>query len=96
MIRRKLRGVREQIEDLLRRACGELTPDKRIIITVSMLLFFTTLALYMSISSIYRFGKGEGERLHIKQIQLLQLELQQSRHETDSLKQSKEFYDERE
>lgn len=90
----RLGTVGEWLEDRLKQLCGEISPDKRIVVTLVMLLLFAGLSLYMTFSSIYRFGKGEGERLNIRHIERLQLELKDKQQELDSLKQSKEFYDE--
>lgn len=90
----RLGAVEEWLEDRLKKLCGEITPDKRIVVTLVMLLLFAGLSLYMTFSSIYRFGKGEGERLNIRHIERLKLELEDKQSKLDSLKQSKEFYDE--
>ena len=59
-----------------------LSPDKRIIVILTLLLFFSVLSLYFTVSSIYRFGKGAGERMQIRHIERLELELRQ-RQEAD-------------
>ena len=81
-----MKSAAEWLEDHLRRLCGEITPDKRIIVVLSMFLLFTGMSLYFTISSIYRFGKGEGERLQIQRIEMLELELRQKESELDSIK----------
>jgi hypothetical protein len=86
MVRKKVKAIGEWIEDGLRRMCGEITPDKRIIVILTMFLLFTGLSLYFTISSIYRFGRGEGERLQIRHIENLELELRQKQSELDSIK----------
>ena len=65
MAKKRIKAFGEWVEDHLRRACGALSPDKRIIVILTLLLFFSVLSLYFTVSSIYRFGKG-AER---KQIQ---------------------------
>ncbi len=67
-----------------------LSPDKRIIVILTLLLFFSVLSLYFTVSSIYRFGKGAGERMQIRHIERLELELRQ-RQEDDSVKHLKDF-----
>lgn len=67
-----------------------LSPDKRIIVILTLLLFFSVLSLYFTVSSIYRFGKGAGERMQIRHIERLELELRQ-RQEADSVKHLKDF-----
>ncbi len=87
MVRKKIKAFVEWLEDHLRQLCGEITPDKRIIVILTMFLLFTALSLYFTISSIYRFGKGEGERIQIQQIEMLELELRRREHQLDSVKQ---------
>ena len=87
MAKKRIKAFGEWVEDLLRRACGALSPDKRIIVILTLLLF---LSLYFTVSSIYRFGKGAGERMQIRHIERLELELRQ-RQEADSVKHLKDF-----
>ncbi len=88
---KKLNAIGDWIEDGLRRMCGEITPDKRIIVILTMFLGFTGLSLYFTISSIYRFGKGEGKRMQIEHIERLEWELQRKEHQLDSVKQLNDF-----
>ena len=57
---------------------------------LTLLLFFSVLSLYFTVSSIYRFGMGAGERMQIRHIERLELELRQ-RQEADSVKHLKDF-----
>ena len=84
MAKKRIKAFGEWVEDHLRRACGALSPDKRIIVILTLLLFFSVLSLYFTVSSIYRSGKGAGERMR------LELELRQ-RQEADSVKHLKDF-----
>lgn len=77
MAKKRIKAFGEWVEDHLRRACGALSPDKRIIVILTLLLFFSVLSLYFTVSSIYRFGKGAGERMQIRHIERLELELRQ-------------------
>lgn len=86
MVRRKISAFGDWLEDHLRRLCGEITPDKRIIVILTMFLLFTGLSLYFTVSSIYRFGKGQGERIQIQHIEQLELELRQKQSQLDSVK----------
>ena len=61
-----------------------------------MFLLFAALSLYITISSIYRFGKGNGEQLQIEHIEQLRLELREKQSELDSVKQQNNFIYERE
>ena len=90
MAKKRIKAFGEWVEDHLRRACGALSPDKRIIVILTLLLFFSVLSLYFTVSSIYRFGKGVGERMQIRHIERLELELRQ-RQEADSVKHLKDF-----
>ena len=90
MAKKRIKAFGEWVEDHLRRACGALSPDKRIIVSLTLLLFFSVLSLYFTVSSIYRFGKGAGERMQIRHIERLELELRQ-RQEADSVKHLKDF-----
>ena len=90
MAKKRIKAFGEWVEDHLRRACGALSPDKRIIVILTLLLFFSVLSLYFTVSSIYRFGKGAGERMQIRHIERLELELRQ-RQEADSVKHLKDF-----
>lgn len=92
MVRKKIKAFGEWLEYHLRRLCGEITPDKRIVVILAMFLFFTGLSLYFTISSIYRFGKGEGERIQIQHIEKLELELRQKQSQLDSVKQLNDLY----
>ena len=91
MVRKKIKAFGEWLEDHLRRLCGEITPDKRIIVILTMFLLFTGLSLYFTISSIYRFSKGKGERMQIQHIERLELELRQKQSQLDSVKQINDF-----
>lgn len=91
MVRKKIKAFGEWLEDHLRRLCGEITPDKRIIVILTMFLLFTGLSLYFTISSIYHFGKGKGERMQIQHIERLELELRQKQSQLDSVKQINDF-----
>ena len=90
MAKNRIKAFGERVEDRLRRACGALSPDKRVIVILTLLLLFSALSLYFTVSSIYRFGKGAGERMQIRHIERLELELKQQR-EADSVKQLKDF-----
>lgn len=92
MKKKKINAFGDWLEDHLRALCGEITPDKRIIVILTMFLLFAGLSLYFTISSIYRFGKGNGERMQIQHIERLELELQQKQSQLDSVKQINDFY----
>ena len=76
-MRKIIQRVNEWWEDGLRGLLGRLTPDGRVILIVTLFLFFSSLSIYMTVSGIYNFGKKEGERLQIEQIESLKLQQQQ-------------------
>lgn len=82
----------EWLGDRLRYACGSLSKDARILVTIFMVLTLSGLSIYFTISSIYRVGKGNGERVQIQHIERLELELQQKQLQLDSVKQTNEYY----
>ena len=77
--------------DRLRYACGSLSKDARILITIFMVLTLSGLSIYFTISSIYHIGKGNGERMQIQHIEKLELELRQKQSLLDSVKQVNDF-----
>lgn len=81
----------EWVSDRLRYACGSLSKDARILITIFMVLTLSGLSIYFTISSIYHIGKGYGERMQIQHIEKLELELRQKQSLLDSVKQVNDF-----
>lgn len=84
-------NIRDWIEDNLRRLCGEITPDKRVIVVVTMLVLFSGLSIYMTVSSVYNFGKDKGRRLEIERIETLKLEPEIKVQERDSINLLNDF-----
>lgn len=78
--------INEWLEDGLRGILGRLTPDRRIILVITMFLVFGGLSIYMTFSSIYNFGKGKAEKMQIEQIESLKLQLEQQRDSINNLK----------
>lgn len=91
MAKKKRINPLEWISDRLRYACGSLSKDARILITIIMVLTLSGLSIYFTISSIYRVGKGNGERMQIRHIERLELELRQKQSLLDSVKQVNDF-----
>lgn len=77
MIRKIIQRVNEWLEDILRGLLGRMTPDRRMILIVTMLIVFSGLSIYMTVSSIYNLGKDKGEQMQIEQIESLKLQQQQ-------------------
>lgn len=77
MIRKIIQRVNEWLEDRLRSIVRPLSPDARVILIVTMLIVFSGLSIYMTVSSIYNLGKDKGQELQIEQIETLKLQQQQ-------------------
>jgi len=54
MIRKKINEWQDRMDDGLRRMCGRLTPGKQLAVTLTMLLGFSALSIYFTVSGIYR------------------------------------------
>ena len=68
----------------LRRMCGELSPEKRLITILAMCVMFGIGSIYMTVSSIYNIGKRDAEQKYLELEHIKRLELQYS---NDSIKQ---------
>lgn len=88
MIRKIINRVNEWLEDRLRSLVRPLSPDARVIVIVTMLILFSGLSIYMTVSSIYNLGKDKGQELQIEQIETLKLQQQQR----DSINHQNKFY----
>ncbi len=82
MIRKIIQRVNEWLEDILRGLLGRMTPDRRVILIVTMLIVFSGLSIYMTVSSIYNLGKDKGEQMQIEQIESLKLQLEQQQRDS--------------
>lgn len=89
MIRKIINHINEWLEDRLRSLVRPLSPDARVIVIVTMLILFSGLSIYMTVSSIYNFGKDKGRELQIEQIETLKLQLEQQR---DSINNQNKFH----
>ena len=85
MIKKQVNRFRDWIEDGLRRVCGGLSPNVRVITILAFCVIFGSLSIYMTVSSIYHIGKRDAELMHIEHIK--QLELQHSNDSINLLKQ---------
>ncbi|WP_080904052.1 TraL conjugative transposon family protein [Parabacteroides sp. Marseille-P3160] len=88
MIRKIINRINEWLEDRLRSLVRPLSPDARVIVIVTMLIVFSGLSIYMTVSSIYNLGKDKGEKMQIEQIETLKLQQQQR----DSINNQNKFY----
>lgn len=83
--------LNEWFEDMVRGLVGRMTPDRRVILILSMLFVFGGLSIYMSVSSIYNIGKKSGRQLEIERIEAVRLQQEQARR--DSINQLNNHYD---
>ena len=79
MIKKKLIAVRDWMEDSLRSLLGQVTPNGRIIIILTMLFVFRFGSIYMTVYSIYNMGKKSGRQMQIKHIKGVELDYRQDR-----------------
>lgn len=73
MIGRIIVKVQDWADEKLRRLCGRITPDRRVVIILVMFVLFGGLSVYMTVASIYNIGKSDGRELGIEHINRLQL-----------------------
>ena len=72
-LKKWIRYVPDRIDDGLRYLCGRMSPDVRLVCVVAMLTGFGCLSIYMTVSSIYRIGRHEGEQLQMEHIRRMEL-----------------------
>lgn len=87
MLREKILSAREWVEDNLRTFFGKISPERRVLIIITLFLMFAALSLFITFSSIYRFGRGEGMNMQMQHIEVLNMELREKQQKIDSLKQ---------
>lgn len=78
MIRRWIVTIQDWVDDNLRRLCGRITPEKRLIVLLTMFLLFGIASVYIFVSAIYNIGKNEGRQIEIEHIQMLELQKRDS------------------
>ena len=80
--RKWLHYIPDRISDGMRCVCGRLSPDVRLIVVVAMLVGFSALSIYITVSSIYNYitvssiyniGKRRGEQMRIERMRQLEL-----------------------
>lgn len=91
MVKKLFGRINEWLEDGLRGLLGRMTPDRRVILVLTMLLVFGGLSIYMTVSSIYNIGKKSGVQMEVERIETLRL--QQERARKDSINQLNNHYD---
>lgn len=73
MIGKIIVKAQDWADEKLRRLCGRITPDQRVVIILVMFVVFGGLSVYMTVASIYNIGKSDGKQLSIEHINQLQL-----------------------
>lgn len=82
MVKKLFSKINEWLEDALRGLIGRMTPGRRVILILTMLVVFGGLSIYMTVSSIYNFGRDRGERMQIERIEALKLQIEQSQRDS--------------
>ena len=91
MVKKGISKLNEWFEDMVRGLVGRMTPDRRVILILTMFFVFGGLSIYMTVSSIYNIGKKSGRQLEIKRIEAVRLQQEQARR--DSINQLNNHYD---
>lgn len=73
MIGKFIVKVQEWADEKLRRLCGCITPDMRVVIILVMFVVFGGLSVYMTITAIYNIGRSDGRQLGIEHIDPIRL-----------------------
>jgi hypothetical protein len=77
MIRKIVRNINEWVENRLRRIVSPLSTDTRLIVILAMLIIFSGLSIYMTVSTIYNVGKKNGQQMHVEHMERLELQQKQ-------------------
>lgn len=77
-MKERIKEIGYWFDDNLRSLCGEITPDKRLMVILIMLLLFTLANLYFTISSIYNWGREQERKEQLKIEHIKQLELERA------------------
>lgn len=70
--------VQDWADDTLRRLCGRITPEKRLVVILVMFFFFGGMSIYITVSSIYNMGKRDGQQLQIEHLGRLPMQQKDS------------------
>lgn len=73
-MKEQLKELGYWLEGKIKDLCGELTPDKRIVTILVMLLILTIGNLYFTFSTIYNWGKESGKEKQMETEHIRQLE----------------------
>lgn len=75
-MKRLIKELGYWFEDRLKDLCGEITPDKRLIVILITLLFFTILNLYVTFTVISNWGREQERKEHLKIEHIKTLEIE--------------------
>lgn len=91
-IRKWLRYVPDKIDGGMRYVCGRMSPDVRLVCVVAMLAGFSALSVYVTVSSIYRIGRKDGEqRMRIERMGQPQLLCPKTDKDSINLKRQPDY-----
>ena len=91
MIKNQINRLREWIDGGLRRVCGGLSPQRRLITILAFCVIFGSMSIYMTVSSIYNIGKRDAEKKYMEIEHIEKFELQHSNDSTNHVK--KQMYE---
>jgi|GEM_PF-3436253 len=63
---KEIMEIRDAIQDKIKGLCGEITPGKRLVFFLTVILAFAAVNLYITFSSIYNLGKKSAQSGVIK------------------------------
>lgn len=78
MIGNRIRKIQDWVDEKLRRMCGCITPEKRLVVLLGMFAIFGIMSIYIVLSAIYNIGKNEGRQIEIEHIKMLELQRKDS------------------
>lgn len=65
-MKKLLKRFRDWMEDGLRNICGRLTPDKRVITIVVLMVVFAVVNFYVTFRAIYNIGREDSRNEQLK------------------------------
>lgn len=84
--------ARDFLDDGLRRMCGRLSPEKRVIAIVVMAVVFAVINFYMIFSAIYNIGREDARREMIEITPLSLPDMAPADTLSDKTRQMEEFF----
>lgn len=84
------RYIPDKIDSGMRYVCARMSPDIRLLTIVVLLVGFSALSIYLTVSSIYNIGKHKGEQLHIEHLKQLEL-YQQNGHDSININEQVDY-----